>query len=57
MLSEIKRLIKTYNKKIDLFSNELKELAKNNDYEAYIALFNKTDAYIEVVIDLENILK
>ena len=57
MLSKIKRLIKTYNKKIGLMSNELKEFAKNNDYEAYVALFNKIDAYIEVVVDLENIIK
>ena len=57
MLSKIKRLIKTYNKKIGLMSNELKEFAKNNDYDAYVALFNKIDAYLEMVIDLENIIK
>ena len=57
MLSKIKKLIKIYNKKIDLASNELKELAKNKDYEAYVALFNKVDAYIELVVDLEDIVK
>ncbi len=57
MVSKIKRLIKKYNKKISLASNELKELAKNNDYEAYMALFNKIDIYIEVVIHLKNIIK
>ena len=57
MLSKIKRLIKTYNKKINIFSNELRELAKNDDYEAYVALFKERALSIDMVIDLENIVK
>lgn len=56
MISKIQKLIKKYNKKIDLMSNQIKGLNKFDNTEAYVALFNKIDVYIEMVVDLEEMI-
>ena len=57
MLSKIKRLIKKYNKRIDTISKELKKFSEIGDYEAYITLLKEQGVYVNVVIDLENMIK
>lgn len=57
MPSKIKKLIKMYKRKIDVISKELWEYAQNNNHDAYMALVKEKGFYIDIIVDLEDILR